>query len=178
MARSAWRRAKAPDLVNTDLANTGVPAFDPAGGADFDPLAHGWALHDDPGFTTHAGPMYLRGAGTGRQFGMKLLAHHINKNGVAHGGAVCSLMDESLGHYCMGVTGHDLMVSVQMNLNWVSAGWEHEFLVTTMEISRVTRSIIFVRGVMRAGERIVATAEGVYKQVRLRPGDQAPGGSP
>ncbi len=173
MARCACRRAKAAQLANND-----VPTFEPAGGADFDPLAHGWVVHEDPGFTTHAGPIYKRGAGADRQFALKLLTHHINKNGVAHGGVVCSLMDESLGNYCMGVTGHDLMVSVQMNLNWVSAGWEHEFLVTTMEISRVTRSIIFVRGVMRAGDRIVATAEGVYKQVRSRPGDQIPGSTP
>ena len=38
-----------------------------------------------------------------------------------------------------------------------------EFAEIEVEIVRATRSLVFLRGVMRVGDRVVATADGVWK---------------
>ena len=54
--------------------------------------------HTEPGpFLDRVGPLYERDDGRGLVFGLRVLEHHCNRRGFAHGGLLVTLADVALG---------------------------------------------------------------------------------
>ena len=60
---------------------------------------------------------------------------------------------------------------MQLTIQFVGALQLHEFAEISVEIVRATRSLVFLRGVMVAAGRTIATADGVWKILKWR-GDE------
>jgi acyl-coenzyme A thioesterase PaaI-like protein len=54
---------------------------------------------------------------------------------------------------------------VQLNVHFISGAKQGDFLIAEGEVMRVTRSIVFVRGRLTAGDRLIAHADGVWKRL-------------
>jgi acyl-coenzyme A thioesterase PaaI-like protein len=54
---------------------------------------------------------------------------------------------------------------VQLNVHFISGAKQGDFLVAEGEVMRVTRSIVFVRGRLTAGDKLIAYADGVWKRL-------------
>jgi uncharacterized protein (TIGR00369 family) len=128
----------------------------------------GWVILPTRAFGTHVGPFYQPADGN------KLLCvfvadeRHGNKRGVAHGGMLATAFDVALGNASWNAASQRPCATVQLNVQYVGAVKLGEFASIRAEIIRVTRSLIFVRGVMSVGDRIVATGEGVWKILEWR----------
>jgi len=130
----------------------------------FDPLADGWSLFDGQGFVDHVGPFYVRLEENGlRSFAFVAQPKHANLIGVVHGGMLMTLADRALGVAAWDVAGGKPSVTVQFDMQFLSAVKMNEFAQMTPEVVRATRSLVFMRGVLKVGDRPAASANGLWK---------------
>ncbi len=138
--------------------------------APFDPVAAGWSRftwHNE-GFPEHVGPFWAKREGEGRAYGLLVEAHHGNAHGIVHGGMLVTFLDQVLGVTCWEAAQREPVVTIQLNTHFVSGAKRGEFLTARGEAVRATRSMVFVRGQITVGERVVATADGVWKRLGAR----------
>jgi acyl-coenzyme A thioesterase PaaI-like protein len=114
-------------------------------------------------FATHVGPFYRPENGEKLLCGFVADERHGNKRGVVHGGMLATAFDVALGNASWDAGGGKPCATVQLSVQFIGALNLGEFATIRAEVVRATRSLIFVRGVMSVGERVVATGEGVWK---------------
>jgi len=117
------------------------------------------------GYSALIGPFLSRREGDGWACGVQVERRHLNAGGVVHGGLIASLADHALGMLVWETLEREPCVTVQLDVQYVAAGREGDFLVVRGEVIRATRSVVFVRGLVTAGDRTVATAGGVWKRL-------------
>ena len=135
--------------------------------APFDPAAAGWKQfrwHED-GFPTLVGPFWSKREAGGWAYGLLAEAKHGNAHGIVHGGMLVTFLDQILGATCWEAANRDPVVTIQLNTHFVSAAKAGDFMEARGEAVRATKSLIFVRGQITIGDRIVATADGVWKRL-------------
>lgn len=129
----------------------------------FDPASEGWSLQAPHGFMGTVGPLWERRDEHGLRLGILAEPKHINAGGIMHGGAIMAFADQALGTAGWEATGHKPQVTVQLDVQFISAVAIGEFLTAQCEVVRLTRSMIFLRGTFLVGSRVAATASGVWK---------------
>jgi uncharacterized protein (TIGR00369 family) len=129
----------------------------------FDPRRHGWKPDHEVGFMQFAGPVWRRHEGQELRLGLLTASQHANRNGVVHGGVILALADHGLGMVSLDRTGRPRQATISLNVQFVSPCALGDFIEVEAEIIRQTRTIVFLRGVLRAGTRVIATAEGIWK---------------
>jgi uncharacterized protein (TIGR00369 family) len=117
------------------------------------------------GYSALIGPLLTRRDAQGWASGVVVEAKHLNARGVVHGGLIASLADNALGMLVWETLDRKPCATVQLNVQYVAAGREGDFLVVRGEIVRATRSVVFVRGLVTAEERTIAMADGVWKRL-------------
>jgi acyl-coenzyme A thioesterase PaaI-like protein len=136
-------------------------AGSPAGG--FDPAAEGWEPVKDTGFIGLVGPIYRRSAGERWAFAFHALPKHANLRDVVQGGMLMTFADRALGRNAWKAAGDRPVATIQFDMQFISAGQIGEFFEIRPEVVRKTSSLVFMRGEIRAGARVVASATGVWK---------------
>lgn len=141
-------------------------------------IPDGWVRVPTQAFGTHVGPFW-RPDGPGRLVcGFGVDERHGNKRGVVHGGMLATAFDVALGNACWDAAGERPSATVQLNIQYVGAMQLGEFAIIRAEIVRATRSLVFARGVMAVGDRVVATGEGVWKILTWRGAPYVPPAQP
>jgi acyl-coenzyme A thioesterase PaaI-like protein len=142
--------------------------------AAFDPAAAGWQPygHDDTGFVGLVGPFWSRPkkTETGDSFEYAFLAEdkHHNLRGVVQGGMLMTFADRSMGRTCFYANEQQPQATVQLDMHFIDAVQVGEFVECRAKVVRRTRSLVFMSGELVVGERIVATANGVWKTLGKR----------
>ena len=97
--------------------------------------------------------------------GLQAQEHLCNDNlGIVHGGAIMTFADMALGCATAHVTGSSAMfVTAQMQVYFTAAARVGEFITCHPEVVRKTSSLVFVRGLIEAGGRTVASVDGMFK---------------
>ena len=122
-----------------------------------------WVVRPTKAFGTLVGPFYKPEGGDDTLCGFVADERHGNKRGVVHGGMLATAFDVALGNACWEAVGQKPCATVQLNVHFIGALKLGEFAEVEAEVVRVTSSVVFLRGVMRVGERVVGTADGVWK---------------
>lgn len=126
--------------------------------------AEGWRSLEGRGFTGQLGPIWRRGEGADLCVGFLSDVRHCNENaGVVHGGALMTFADIGLGFGVARSLGHSSCVTAHLQINFLSAGPVGSFIHVKPEVVRKGAQLIFVRGVIMAGDRAVASADGIWK---------------
>ena len=128
----------------------------------------GWSIMDDDGFIHLVGPVWHRIVGTDHEFAIVGQDKHRNRRGVVQGGVLMTLADRSCGMTARAVSGADALATVQMDTFFVDAARIGELMISRPKAVRSTRSLIFMSTEVCVGDRVVATAHGVFKTVRDR----------
>ncbi|HYZ61030.1 MAG TPA: PaaI family thioesterase [Acetobacteraceae bacterium] len=128
----------------------------------------GWVIRPGKAFNTHVGPFYQRAGGDALQCGFIADERHGNKRGVVHGGMLATAFDVALGNASWDAAGGKPCATIQLNVQFVGAMSLGEFAEIAAEVVRTTRSLVFLRGVMTVGDRVIATADGVWKILAWR----------
>lgn len=123
----------------------------------------GWRLQTPDGFMGTIGPLWEKRDGTGLRLGLLAEPKHVNATGIMHGGAVMAFADQALGTAGWEKTGFRPQVTIQLDVQFVSAVNIGEFLTAECDVVRTTKSMIFLRGLLLAGSRVAATASGVWR---------------
>lgn len=133
-----------------------------------DAVPAGWVVRPGKAFNTHVGPFYQLEGGDARLCGFMPDARHGNKRGVTHGGMLATAFDVALGNAAWDAAGQKPCATINLNVQFVGALKLGEFAEIAAEVVRATRSLVFLRGVMKAGGSLVATADGVWKILNWR----------
>ncbi len=128
----------------------------------------GWKVRPGMNFNTFVGPYYEREGGDSMRAGFVTDERHGNKRGVTHGGMIATSFDVALGNAAWSAADGQRCATVQLNIHYIGALHLHEFAEITVEVVRATRSLVFLRGVMVSGGRMIATADGVWKILKWR----------
>lgn len=124
----------------------------------------GWKRFEDNGFIDHVGPLFVRRGSNGlRAFAFVAQPKHANLIGVAHGGMLMTLADRALGVAAWEAANQRPCVTVQFDMQFLSAVRMGEFAEMAPEVVRATRSLVFLRGTLMVGDRAAAAATGVWK---------------
>lgn len=130
--------------------------------------ADGWINLDDEGFSERIGPMWTKLAGGARSVAFKVERYHRNRLKNAHGGMLMTLADN-----CMGFAAFEAAsapcATAQLQMQYISAAKVGDFVICQSEVLRRARDLIFIRAMLRVDDRIVASADGIWKILTIRP---------
>jgi uncharacterized protein (TIGR00369 family) len=117
------------------------------------------------GFMKHNGGLEFRKI-TDSEFEFKATVQdfHLNPGGITHGGFLMSLMDSGMGtaaHRMLGPQARAATIS--FDVKFISASTTGDVLLGTAKVLKKTRSLVFMQGEIRCGERLISTAEGIWK---------------
>ena len=135
----------------------------------FDPAEHGWTKLDNMGFGGLVGPFWAKDEAEGRALGILTDSRHANRAGMIHGGMLMTMMDHALGYMSWHESGRNGCVTMQLDTHFVSAGTPGDFLEARGHIIRSAKSVVFVRGEITVGDKIIMSANGIWKILPARP---------
>lgn len=134
-----------------------------------DPAAQGWQPYKDDGFIGLVGPLWQRSSGEGISYAFLAEPKHHNRRGVVQGGMLMTFADRAMGMTAWHANGRRPQATIQLDVHFVDAVQIGEFVEARCEVVRRTRSMMFMRGTLGVGERVVATASGVWKMLDAGP---------
>ncbi len=126
----------------------------------------GWRTWSRDNFETHNGPFCHRMDDEGRiHCAFRVEKKHLNGVSNVHGGAFMAFAD-----YCLFAMAATVLqgpgVTVSFACEFLDAAREGELVEGSGEIMRAGGSIIFLRGVLKSGERPLFTFSGTIKRVK------------
>jgi uncharacterized protein (TIGR00369 family) len=150
-----------------------MPNTEPPAVAAFDPAAAGWELYRDEGFIGLVGPFWSRPKGDSVEYAFKAEQKHHNRRGVVQGGMLMTFADRAMGMTCWYANERQPQATVQLDVHFIDAVQIGEFVEAKCTVVRRTRSLIFMSAELVVGDRIVATAKGVWKTLGKRSSGKA-----
>ena len=136
--------------------------------APFDPAAAGWEAYRDDGFVGLVGPFWSRLEGDSFRYGFMAETKHHNRRGVVQGGMLMTFADRSMGMTCWYANGRQPQATIQLDVHFIDAVRIGEFVEAHCRVVRRTRALVFMSGELKVGDRLVATANGVWKTLGKR----------
>jgi len=128
----------------------------------------GWRTWIRDSFENHIGPFWHRIEEDGSvRCAFRVEKKHLNGSGNVHGGCYMAFADYSL----FAIATHVLdgrAVTVNFACEFLDAAREGDLIECTGEVSRAGGSLIFLRGKMTSGERLLFTFSGTIKRVKRK----------
>lgn len=127
----------------------------------------GWTVDNNGGpFTELIGPIW-RGpdAPDGIVKAILVETKHANLIGIAHGGILLSLMDNLMGSAISAAAPGSNYVTATMSSSFASAARVGDWLEARAAITRLGRTLVFIRATLSVGDRTVMTGEASFARV-------------
>ncbi len=127
-------------------------------------IPEGYRLYEAPDrFPEKIGPLYFKRDGEKYDFGFLVTKQHTNANKILHGGMMMSFADEMMGHKVFRAVGKKPCATISLNFDFVASAKEDDWVHMNCSITRQGVSVVFVRSELYVGERIILTADGIWK---------------
>jgi uncharacterized protein (TIGR00369 family) len=123
----------------------------------------GWTIVETSGFLNLVGPLWQRMVDGEPEYALVAQDKHHNRRGMVQGGLLMTFADRACGMAARFVSGRPTMATVQLDVHFVDAGKIGETLMTRPRVIRTTRSLVFVNTEVKANNRTIVTATGVFK---------------
>ena len=128
-------------------------------------LAEGWLPLPTVRYSAALGPAFTKRI-DGKITAALLAQEHLGNDnlGIVHGGAMMTFADMAMGIGVGHVTGRKAMfVTAQLAVQFTAAAKIGDLITCQPEVVRKTSSMVFVRGLIVAGDRVVASCDGIFK---------------
>ena len=100
--------------------------------------------------------------------------NHLNAAGIAHGGFIAAVVDAGAGTAAHRAANNEPCVTISLELKFISAIKLDQELIGITKIQKKTKSMVFLTCELKTSDKIVATASGVWKILKLK--GAGPGG--
>ena len=128
-----------------------------------------------PGFMKHNGGLLFKAISENEyQFKTVITENHLNAAGITHGGFISAVVDAGAGSAAHKAASDSPCVTISLELKFISPVKLGQELIGTTKIQKKTKSMVFLTCELMVGNKIAATASGVWKILKL-PG-AGPGG--
>lgn len=128
----------------------------------------GWTIDNNGGpYTELIGPIW-RGPDEPGGIVKAILVEtkHANLIGIAHGGILLSLMDNLMGSAISVAAPGSNYVTATLSTSFASAARVGDWLEARAAITKLGRSLVFIRATLTVGGRVVMTGEGSFARVQ------------
>jgi len=121
-----------------------------------------------PGFMRHNGGLLFKTISANEyEFKTTINQNHLNAAGITHGGFIAAVVDAGAGTAAHRAAEQNPCVTISLELKFISAIKLGQELFGRTKIQKKTKSMIFLTCELTAGNKIVATASGVWKILKL-----------
>jgi len=121
-----------------------------------------------PGFMKHNGGLLFKNVSEKEyQFKTTINENHLNAAGITHGGFISAVVDAGAGTAAHRAADNNPCVTISLELKFISAVKLGQELLGTTKIQKKTKTMVFLTCELTAANKIVATASGVWKILKL-----------
>ena len=100
---------------------------------------------------------------TNYEFNIKVEEKFLNTGKIAHGGFIATIADTGMGNAAHVAAGNKRSVTVNLNIEYISAGKLGDNLVGKVEVLKRTKTLVFINCKILNSNGIVASASGTWK---------------
>ena len=121
-----------------------------------------------PGFMKHNGGVLFKTISENEyQFKTTIKENHLNAAGITHGGFIAAVVDAGAGTAAHRAVNNNPCVTISLELKFIAAIKLGQELTGTTKIQKKTKSMVFLTCELKVSDKIVATASGVWKILKL-----------
>ena len=120
------------------------------------------------GFMKHNGGLLFKTISENEyEFKATIKENHLNAAGITHGGFIAAFVDAGAGTAAHKSADGSSCVTVSLELKFISPVQLGQELVGKTKIQKKTKSMVFLTCELTVAKKIVATASGVWKILKL-----------
>ena len=138
----------------------------------YDPAADGWRPLPGAAMPGDLGVPWAKRVDGGWRYGLLTGPAHANPAGVVHGGVLMAFADHGLSFLAWEAAERAPCTTIQLNTHFLDALKPGEYIELRGEVTKRTRGLVFVRGVIGAGTgdavRDVSAVDGIWRVLRPR----------
>ena len=124
-----------------------------------------WRFSTRDTFDEIAGPFYFRRGEDGKaRCAFRAQQKHMNAGGRMHGGALMTFADIALFMIAYETMEGQRGVTVQLDSTFLDGARVGDLVEASGEVTRAGRSLVFVRGQIATGDRLLFTFSGVIRK--------------
>ena len=121
-----------------------------------------------PGFMKHNGGLLFKTISEKEYvFKTTIKENHLNAAGITHGGFIAAVVDAGAGTAAHRSADQNPCVTISLELKFISAVRLDQEIIGTTKIQKKTKSMIFLTCELTSANKIVATASGIWKILKL-----------
>ena len=130
-----------------------------------------------PGFMKHNGGVLFRTISeTEYEFKSTIDKNHLNAAGITHGGYLSALIDAGAGTAAHRTSENAPCVTISLDLKFIGASKVADEITGYTKILKKTNTLVFLFCELRCNGKIITSASGVWKILKVKPSNLGPGG--
>ena len=131
----------------------------------------------NPGFMKHNGGVMFRNiSDTEYEFKSVINENHLNAAGITHGGYLSALIDAGAGTAAHRAADNAPCVTISLDLKFIGASKTDDEILGNVKILKKTKTLIFLFCELKCNNKIITSASGVWKILKIKPSNLGPGG--
>tara|TARA_B100000902_G_C27282641_1_gene902676 strand:- start:1498 stop:1923 length:426 start_codon:yes stop_codon:yes gene_type:complete len=130
-----------------------------------------------PGFMKHNGGVLFRNISeTEYEFKSTIDKNHLNAAGITHGGYLSALIDAGAGTAAHRTSENAPCVTISLDLKFIGASKIGDEIIGQVKILKKTKTLIFLFCELKCNNKIITSASGIWKILKVNPSNLGPGG--
>ena len=131
----------------------------------------------NPGFMKHNGGVMFRNiSDTEYEFKSIINENHLNAAGITHGGYLSALVDAGAGTAAHRAADNAPCVTISLDLKFIGASKVGDEILGHVKILKKTKTLVFIFCKLKCNNKIITSASGVWKILKIKPSELGPGG--
>ena len=129
------------------------------------------------GFMKHNGGVLFRNVSENEyEFKSTINENHLNAAGITHGGYLSALIDAGAGTAAHRSADNAPCVTISLDLKFIGASKIGDEIEGNVKILKKTKTLVFLFCELRCNDKIITSASGVWKILKIKPSSLGPGG--
>ena len=130
-----------------------------------------------PGFMKHNGGVLFRNISQNEyEFKSTINQNHLNAAGITHGGYLSALIDAGAGTAAHRAADNAPCVTISLDLKFIGVSRIGDEILGNVKILKKTKTLIFLFCELKCNKKIITSASGVWKILKIMPSNLGPGG--
>ena len=130
-----------------------------------------------PGFMKHNGGVLFRNISESEyEFKTIINENHLNVAGITHGGYLSALVDAGAGTAAHRSADNAPCVTISLDLKFIGVSKVNDEIIGHVKILKKTKTLVFLFCELKCNDKIITSASGVWKILKVKPSDLGPGG--
>ena len=129
------------------------------------------------GFMKHNGGLLFKELSKNEfKFRTKINKNHLNAAGITHGGYIASIIDAGAGTAAHRAAGNAPCVTISLDLKFIGTTKIGDEIIGFTKIQKKTNTLVFLTCKLLCNNKVITSASGIWKILKIKPSDLGPGG--